>query len=233
MPVGVIVSCLAVLIGGVLGYYSRNIFSESMKSTLNATFGLAALVMGVSLFSGIFSLSAVVLALLLGSAIGDLMRIEERVGAGIGNMTRKISWFSNMDDEEVESLISVMILILTSTAGIFGAINEGITGDHTILITKAILDFFVAAIYAADMGMLVPLLSIPQFVFLMILFLSGSSLSTFLSAGVIGDFKGCGGIIIISIAFRLLNVYHFKSLNLLPALILVLPFSHLWTMFFG
>lgn len=233
MPTGVIISCLAVLIGGMTGYFLRSFFSESIKASLNGAFGLAAMVIGISLITGVNSLSAVILSLLLGCCVGTALKIEERTSAGIGRITRKIPCFAHMDEIKTESLISVMILILTSTTGIFGAINEGITGDHTILITKAILDFFTAAIFAADIGTLVPLLSIPQFVLLFALYLSGGTLSSVLTDLMIADFKACGGIIILSVAFRIMNVNRFKAMNLLPALVIVLPVSYYWIRLFG
>lgn len=233
MPIGVITNVVFVFVGGMLGYLLRKRFSESLKASLNGAFGLAALVIGICLLNGISSLSAVILALLLGCSMGDLLKLEDRTCNAIGALTRKIPWFSGMDEKKLESFISVMILILTSTTGIFGSMNEGITGDHSVLLTKSILDFFTAAIFAANVGPIVPLLSIPQFAWQMLLFFGGSTLSAFLNDSMIGDFKACGGIIIIAVGFKILNAYRFKALNMLPALILVLPVSYYWALFFG
>ena len=71
-----------------------------------------------------------ILALLVGCSVGDVLKLEDRACWKIGTLTRKIPWFSGMDEKKTEALISVLILILTSTTGIFGAMNEGITGDH-------------------------------------------------------------------------------------------------------
>lgn len=133
-----------------------------MKASLNGAFGLAALVIGISLLDGMHSLSAVILALLVGCSVGDVLKLEDRACWKIGTLTRKIPWFSGMDEKKTEALISVLILILTSTTGIFGAMNEGITGDHSVLLTKSILDFFTAAIFAANVGIIVPFICIPQ-----------------------------------------------------------------------
>ncbi|MEY8323027.1 DUF554 domain-containing protein [Lachnospiraceae bacterium 54-11] len=233
MPVGVITNVASVFVGGMLGYLLRKKLTESLKASLNGAFGLAALVIGICLLNGISSLSAVILALLLGCSVGELLKVEDCTCNVIGVLTRKIPWFSGMDEEKLEAFISVMILILTSTTGIFGSMNEGITGDHSVLLTKSILDFFTAAIFAANVGPIVPLLCIPQFALQMILFLSGSTLSAFLNDSMIGDFKACGGIIIIAVGFKILNAYRFKALNMLPALIFVLPVSYYWMMFFG
>ena len=233
MPVGVIANVLSVFIGGIIGYLLRKRFSESLKASLNGAFGLAALVIGISLLDGMHSLSAVILALLVGCSVGDVLKLEDRACRGIGTLTRKIPWFSGMDEKKTEALISVLILILTSTTGIFGAINEGITGDHSVLLTKSILDFFTAAIFAANVGIIVPFICVPQLALQMALFLSGNTISVFLSDTMIGDFKACGGIIIIAVGFKILNAYRFKVLNFLPALALVLPISYDWMRFIG
>lgn len=233
MPVGVITNVLSVFIGGLIGYLFRKRFSESLKASLNGAFGLAALTIGIVLLKGMYSLSAVILALLLGCSIGDLLSIEDRACRGIGALTRKVPWFSGMDEKKTEALISVLILILTSTTGIFGSMNEGITGDHSVLITKSILDFFTAAIFAANVGIIVPFICIPQLILQMALFLSGNTISVFLNDSMIGDFKACGGIIIIAVGFKILNAYRFKVLNFLPALALILPISYYWMCFFG
>ena len=228
MPVGVITNVLSVFIGGIIGYLLRKRFSESLKASLNGAFGLAALVIGISLLDGMHSLSAVILALLVGCSVGDVLKLEDRACRGIGTLPRKIPWFSGMDEKKTEALIFVLILILTSTAGIFGAMNEGITGDYSVLLTKSILDFFTAAIFAANVGIIVPFICIPQLALQMALFLSGNTISVFLSDTMIGDFKACGGIIIIAVGFKILNAYRFKVLNFLPALALVLPISYYW-----
>ena len=118
MPVGVITNVASVL-GGMLGYLLRKKLTESLKASLNGAFGLAALVIGICLLNGISSLSAVILALLLGCSVGELLKVEDCTCNVIGVLTRKIPWFSGMDEEKLEAFISVMILILTSTTGIW------------------------------------------------------------------------------------------------------------------
>ena len=93
MPVGVITNVLSVFIGGIIGYLLRKRFSESLKASLNGAFGLAALVIGISLLDGMHSLSAVILALLVGCSVGDVLKLEYRACWKIGTLTRKIPWF--------------------------------------------------------------------------------------------------------------------------------------------
>ena len=93
MPVGVITNVLSVFIGGIIGYLLRKRFSESLKASLNGAFGLAALVIGISLLDGMHSLSAVILALLVGCSVGDVLKLE---GQGLLE-----NWNSDQEDSLV------------------------------------------------------------------------------------------------------------------------------------
>lgn len=233
MPIGVMTSVMAVLVGGAGGCLLKKYFSESLQAALNSVLGVAALAMGITLLGNTVSLSAVVLALLCGTVIGHLLKVEDRICGGIGMLCRKVRWIQTMDEEKSDAFISAMILILFSTAGIFGAINEGMSGDRTFLITKAILDLFTAAIFAADIGWLVPMLCVPQLVLQICLFLGGHTLMGILTTGMIGDFKACGGCLILAVGLKVLKVYKFRVLDFLPALLLILPISYGWQMLFG
>lgn len=232
MPIGVMTSVLAVLIGGAGGCLLKKYFSESLQTVLNSVLGVAALAMGITLLGNTESLAAVVLALLCGTVIGYCLKIEQRVCGGVRMLCKKIHWIQTMDEEKSDAFISAMILILFSTAGIFGAINEGMSGDRTFLITKAIPDLFTAAIFAADIGWLVPMICIPQLILQMCLFLGGHTFIGFLTAGMIGDFKACGGCLILAVGLKVLKLYKFRVLDFLPALLLVLPISYVWQIIF-
>lgn len=70
---------------------------------------------------------------------------------------------------------------------------NGMTGDATILITKSILDFFTGAIFAANLGFVVSLIAVPQFVVLMILFLLAGVIYPLTTPAMIIDFKAESG----------------------------------------
>ncbi|HDI4959386.1 TPA: DUF554 family protein [Salmonella enterica] len=116
-------------------------------------------------------------------------------------------------------------------AGIFGALTEGMTGDATILITKSILDFFTAAIFASALGYIIAVIFVPQLIVFAILFFAASFIMTLLNPLMIADFTACGGIIMLATGFRLCGIRSFPTANMLPALILVMPFSTCWQQF--
>ncbi len=68
-------------------------------------------------------------------------------------------------DEFISTLVTVIVLFCASGTGIYGSLDSGMTGDSTILISKSVLDFFTAAIFACNLGYVVSVIAIPNSLF--------------------------------------------------------------------
>jgi len=55
-------------------------------------------------------------------------------------------------DAFLSQFVAILVLFCASGTGIFGAMNEGMTGDTSLLVVKSILDLPTAAIFAAALG---------------------------------------------------------------------------------
>ena len=111
--------------------------------------------------------------------------------------------------------------------------QEGISGDATILITKSILDLFTAIIFATELGLSVMLIAIPQIAIQSSLFFGAILLLPLITPAMQADFSACGGIVMLATGLRICGIKIFPIVNMLPALILVMPFSALWAHFSG
>ena len=129
--------------------------------------------------------------------------------------------------------VTILVLFCVSGMGIFGSMQEGISGDPTILITKSILDLFTAVIFATDLGLSVMLIAIPQIVIQSTLFFAAVLLLPLITPSMQADFSACGGIIMMATGLRICGIKIFPIVNMLPALLLVMPFSALWAHFWG
>ena len=137
---------------------------------------------------------------------------------------------TNMSEEEfMMELITVIVLFCASGTGIYGSIVSGMSGDHSILISKSILDLFTAMIFAATLGAVVSAIAVPQFVIFLILFLCGGLILPLTTPAMINDFKACGGILLLATGFRMIKIKMFPTADMIPAMILVMPISALWT----
>ncbi|URZ16577.1 DUF554 domain-containing protein [Clostridium felsineum] len=246
MPIGVIVNSCAVLFGGVIGAALGDKVPERLRISLPLTSGVASMSMGIISMGKIKTMPAVILAIIIGTVIGELIKLESRIAAVAGYskkymeklfLKNKTEIAATVDKKKKEikpedfmqQFVAIVILFCASGTGIFGALNEGMTGDHSILFTKSILDLFTSAIFATSLGFFVSAICIPQIVVLMILFFSASVILPFTTPTMIADFTACGGIIMFATGFRISNIKNFPIANMLPALVLVMPISHLWT----
>jgi len=238
MPIGVIVNALAVLIGGFFGAFLGNKIPERLRVALPLTFGAASMGMGIVLIGKVHTLPAVVLSLIIGSAIGELVKLEK----GIEWCANKVRVFiekvfsskNTMDSKNfMEQFVGIVVLFCASGTGIFGALNEGMTGDASILFSKSFLDLFTAGIFATALGYIVLTVAVPQFIILLALFLSAGLILPMVNANLIADFSALGGIIMFVTGLRIAGIKSFPVANMLPGLVLVMPIASLWTHFFS
>lgn len=106
------------------------------------------------------------------------------------------------------------------------------SGDSSILIAKSILDLFTAMIFACTLGKSVSLIAIPQFVILELLYLLAGIIFPLTNPSMINDFKACGGFIMLATGFRMVKLLDFPIVDMIPAMVLVMPFSALWAKLF-
>jgi uncharacterized membrane protein YqgA involved in biofilm formation len=233
--IGPIVNSASTLIGGVVGALLGNRLSECLRTELPLVFGVISMAMGVTMIVKMHSLPAVIISILLGAIIGAVIALETKINFAAGKArvvidkltpSKKTSAVS--PDEFVEKFVAVLILFCASGTGIFGSMNEGITGDSSLLLSKSVLDLLTATIFAAALGMSVAAIAIPQFIIQMTLFFLGQFLLPLTTPEMVNDFSGCGGIIMLATGFRIAGIKSFPIANLLPALFIIMPISNLW-----
>ncbi len=238
MPVGVIVNSLAVAIGGLIGAFLGHKLPERVLKELPTIFGLSSMAMGMTLIVKMANLTPVILAIILGAIIGETFKLEFRLVNIISKLFKdeakdKAKDKEHSDDSKTEMFITIIVLFVFSSTGIFGTLTEGFTGDSSIMFTKSILDFFTAITFGTAIGYLVALVAVPQFIFNIAIFASAGFIIPILSDSMLLDFKACGGIITMAVGLKLAKIRHFNVINILPAIILVIPLSYLWTRFIG
>lgn len=231
MPIGCIINSLAVALGGVLGAAFGKYLPERVRESLPNVFGFSSMLIGVTLMIGVHSLSAVILSLIVGTILGELCRIERRIDQGLRWAQTKVLRGANMTAEQMNSLLSVLVLFCASGTGVFGALNEGMTGDGSVLLAKTILDLPTAAIFATSLGLIVAAIAIPQCIIFMLLFFSAGLIVPVMSPTMIADFSAVGGVLTFIAGFRILGIKQVRLTNMLPALLLAPAVSALFTMF--
>lgn len=232
--IGPIVSSGALALGGITGVFFGRWIPTRVKETLPLIFGVIITGLGTTLVGKASHLHIVVMALILGSFLGEMMYIERCLATGI---RKSLQWSRKhdhaTDDAFVIQFITLISIFCFGSMGIFGAITEGITGKPDILFTKAVLDLFTGMIFGATMGIRVSLIAVPQFITLAALYSSASLIMPYISQAMLNDFSSCGGIIFIATGLRMCGIKIFPIINMLPSLLLVAPLSMLWSAYFG
>ena len=234
MPIGVIINTIAIFLGGIAGALLGNKLPEKYKEQLNLIFGLCSMGMGISSIVLMKYMPAVVFALIIGTIVGLVFKLGDKVYELCSKLQKVMIRIvpkkeTNMSETEfLATLITVIVLFCSSGMGIYGSLSEGMTGDSSLLITKSILDFFTAAIFACNLGYIVSLIAVPQFVIFTTLFLSASFIVPLTTPDMIADFKACGGFLMVAAGFRILKLKMFPVVDMIPAMILIMPFSWFW-----
>lgn len=214
-----------VVVGTILGCFFKKYISESLKESMNLALAAVTLGIGVQLTGKAVHMSAAVLALLAGGLVGHLLKIDAR----LRNISRLLP--NTGGDETVQTLLVAFSLFCISTNGVIGALELGLAGDATVLTTKAIMDCISAIFFAASGGLVLSVISIPLALILLGCYLISGVLVPHLTAGMIGDFSACGGLIQFLNALRIAKIKDPPVADFMPSLIFVFFISAIWTSF--
>ena len=235
MPTGIIINALSVVVGGIIGALAGGKLSKDFKDNINMIFGCCSMGMGISSIVLMKNMPAVVFSVIIGTAIGLVIHLGDKVNEGGRVMQRFLARFIKNANTEISAeefqatLTTVIVLFCASGTGIYGAIVSGMTGDHSILIAKSMLDLFTALIFACILGGVVSVIAVPQFIIFFILFLCAGVIFPMTTDTMINDFKACGGFLMIATGFRMIKVKMFPVADMIPAMIIVMPVSWIWS----
>ena len=234
MPIGIIINALSVAVGGALGMLFGSKVPEKIKTELIQIFGVCSIGMGISSIVLMKYMPAVVFSVVVGSAIGLCTGLGAWVNKGAAMMQKPVARLfknqnTNMPEEEyMGTLVTIIVLFCASATGIYGSLDSGISGDHSILITKSILDFFTALVFASNLGMVVSFISIPQCLIFLVIFALAKFIYPLTTPDMIADFKACGGFLLLATGLRIAKIKMYPTADMIPAMVLVMPVSWAW-----
>lgn len=239
MMIGPIINGLATIVGGLGGAAVGHKVPEHIRAALPMTFGACSMAMGVSMIVRVQYLPAVILSMVLGALIGEALQLENKIRRAAVKLRVVIDTIfppregSAISYEEfMEKFVGILVLFCASGTGIFGAIDEGMGNGPTMLIAKSFLDLFTAATFAITLGYSVVTIALPQFIIQAGLFLLAFAISSVTTEAMNADFRATGGIIMLATGCRIANIKSFPIVNMLPALLIVMPISAFWVFMF-
>lgn len=225
---GTIVNTAAVILGGVLGMLLKNGIAKRFEKILMQALGLATTFIGVG---GVLKYMLVIekgsittqgttlliFSLVLGCLLGEWVDIESKMEK-IGIRLKAVAKVKN-DNRFVDGFVNASLIICVGAMAIVGAMQDGLTGDSSMLITKSMLDFVIVAILTATYGIGAAFSAIPIFVYQGIITLIAALFGAVISDRLIAELSFVGNALVFCVGVNLVREKTFRVANMLPALL--------------
>jgi hypothetical protein len=225
---GTIINIITVIIGGILGLLFGSKLPERVREAVLSILGLFTMALGMQMFLETNNALVVLAALLIGTLLGEWWQIEMRLEQFGEKLKTRFSKMSGRQDLSrfVEGFLTASILFCVGPMAILGSIQDGLTGDFSLLATKAVMDGFAAMAFASTMGVGVLFSAVTLLVFQGGISLLAVQVQNLITPAMIAEMSAAGGVILIGIALsNILNIRKIRTGNALPALFLAPLFT--------
>ncbi|MCR4430292.1 MAG: DUF554 domain-containing protein [Tepidanaerobacteraceae bacterium] len=213
---GTVVNASAIIIGAVLGNLLKGGFPENIKNTVMQGLSITVMLIGLSMALKSQNQMVVTLSIVIGAVLGEVLRIEYRLKQLGQNLEKR---FGNGEGDFTRAFVSASLLYCVGAMAIMGSIESGLTGNHTTLFIKSILDGVSAVVLSSSLGPGVAFSALPVFLYQGSITLSAACVKVFLTDAIIREMTATGGLLIFAIGINMLGIgVDIKVGNLLPAI---------------
>lgn len=222
MLVGTLVNTGAVIAGSLLGLLLGNILPERLRDTVMKGLGLCTLFIGVTgMLDGTNALITI-LSIALGAVLGELCDLDGRLNRFAEKLEKKFQRGTAGGVSLAEGFVTATLLFCVGAMTIVGALNDGLTGNHEMLFTKATLDFVSSIIFASSLGLGVMLSAAAVLTIEGGIACLASLVAPILqqNPNTVPEMTVVGSILIVGISLNLLGVTKVKVMNYVPAIFL-------------
>ena len=196
-------------------------FSERFGKAMMKGFALCVLYIGIAGALKCENELVMILSMVSGICIGELLNLDYHVNRGAKRLEARMKGrFGSIAD----GLVSASLLFCVGAMTVNGSIMSGLGEGHGILITKSVLDFFAAIVYASTMGIGVLFSAIPVLVIEGGIACLAALFGRFLTDYMITMIGSVGSLLIIGLALNLLGLTKLKIMNYLPAVFMPILF---------
>lgn len=220
--IGTLINIGAVLVGGGLGTLLGGRLAERVRVTVLHGIGLVTLVLGFHLTLQTQNLLIIMGSVLIGSILGEWWRIEMRLERLSEWLRQRIArrFSASSLAHFTEGFVTASLVFCIGPVTLLGSIQDGLTGDYSLLAIKSMLDGFTALAFASSLG-----IGVVFSVVTLLFYQGGLSLlaglaQNLLTEAMIQEMSAAGGVLILAIALLLLDLKRIRVANMLPALVI-------------
>ena len=228
--VGTLINVVAILIGSSIGILAGARITKKSQSLITDVLGLITALGAASALAPLWSptfesalpkssaLLVILASMLIGGLIGSALSLETRLDA-FGERLR-LRFKASQESPFVEGFVSASLLFVIGPLAILGSVSDGMSQGIDQLILKSSLDFFAAMAFASTLGWGVAASAIPVAIYQGFWTIIGLAAGSVLSQYQIDAMTICGGLMLMGISLRLLDIKRIPVANLLPALVI-------------
>jgi uncharacterized membrane protein YqgA involved in biofilm formation len=228
--VGTVINVGAILIGASLGILAGARITKKSQSLITDVLGLITALGAASALSPLWSpifeaalpkssaLLVILASMLIGGLIGSALSLETRLDTFGENLRKRFK--ASQESPFVEGFVTASLLFVIGPLAILGSVSDGMSQGIDQLILKSSLDFFAAMAFASTLGWGVAASAIPVAIYQGFWTIIGLAAGSVLSQYQVDAMTICGGLMLVGISLRLLDIKRIPVANLLPALVI-------------
>lgn len=233
---GTVINAAAIVVGGVFGHLFGKVLNERIQESLQKASGVCVLFIGIAgAMEGMLKLSNgslsagrsmfIVASIALGALVGEILNIErgfERFGEWL-----KIKTGNAKDKSFVEGFVTASLTVCIGAMAVVGSIKDGLSGDYSILVTKAILDLIIIMVMTCSLGKGCAFSAIPVAIFQGSITALARLVKPLMTESALANLSLVGSILIFCVGVNLVWGKKIKVANLLPSLIFAVAIAFL------
>ena len=233
---GTILNTAGILLGGLLGWLFGKFLPDRIQESLTRTCGICVLFIGIAgALEGMLTVDGaavvsgktmmIVICLALGALLGELLNIEggfERFGQWL-----KIKTGNAKDKKFVEGFVTASLTVCIGAMAIVGAIQDGLSGDYSVLATKAVLDLVIVMVMTCSLGKGCVFSAIPVALFQGSITVLARLIKPLMTEAALANLSLIGAILIFCVGVNLVWGKKIRVANLLPAIVLAVAMAFL------
>ena len=231
---GTILNVGGILLGGVAGMLFGKGLPKRFQDTLMSAVALCVLFLGIGgclqemltiVDGGLESGGTMMMigSFAVGAILGELLDLEgkmERFGEWLKHKTK-----SDGDATFVDGFVTASLTVCIGAMAVVGAVQDGIRGDYSILLAKAILDLIIVMIMTASMGKGCIFSAIPVGMFQGAVTLLARQLEPLMTAPALSNLSLTGSMLIFCVGVNSIWGKKFKVANLLPTIFVAMAWG--------
>jgi len=222
---GVLFNGVAVLLSGLIGMFIKKGIPTSIEKSIKNSMGIVVVIIGLNgVLTNMITVRnngtlqangeiLLVVSLAIGTLLGEILKLDDKFNGLSDKIENKfhIEGFTN-------GFVTASSIYCIGAMAIIGSINSGLLGDHTVLITKSIIDFVVGIVLAASLGIGVMFSFIPVVLYQGSIALLAGLLNSVLVDELLAQICFVGYTIIACLGLNLMTNLKFKVINMIPSI---------------